>query len=148
MNNWKILRIKNAKRSGYYFYKIMNVWGDFQICISVPLRTPCMIKIYNFILIRLTAILDFWIIILKFAKRQLLPFGIYMFKVNNRNARTRCEICSKLTIKTLERHRYFYCKPWTGKCWLVCLTTPRSVLTLSKTIIGNRHKIHCLTSIP
>ena len=26
-----------------------------------------------------------------------------MFKVNNRNARTRCEICSKLTIKTPER---------------------------------------------
>ena len=28
------------------------------------------------------------------------PVGIYMFKVNKRNARTRCEICSKLTIKT------------------------------------------------
>ena len=26
------------------------------------------------------------------------PFGIYMFKVNDRNTRTRCEICSKLTI--------------------------------------------------
>ena len=26
-----------------------------------------------------------------------------MFKVNNRNTRTRCEICSKLTIKTLEQ---------------------------------------------
>ena len=28
------------------------------------------------------------------------PVGIYMLKVNNRNTRTRCEICSKLTIKT------------------------------------------------
>ena len=27
------------------------------------------------------------------------PAGIYMLKVNNRNTRTRCEICSKLTIK-------------------------------------------------
>ena len=27
------------------------------------------------------------------------PSGSYMFKVNNRNTRTRCEICSKLTIK-------------------------------------------------
>ena len=27
-----------------------------------------------------------------------------MFKVNNRNTKTRCEICSKLTIKTPERH--------------------------------------------
>ena len=28
--------------------------------------------------------------------------GIYMFKINNRNIRARCEICSKLTIKTPE----------------------------------------------
>ena len=26
--------------------------------------------------------------------------GNYMFKVNNRNTKARCEICSKLTIKT------------------------------------------------
>ena len=31
--------------------------------------------------------------------------GIYLLKVNNRNTRTRCEICSKLTIKTPERHQ-------------------------------------------
>ena len=29
--------------------------------------------------------------------------GNYMFKVNNRNTRTKCEICSKLTIKMPER---------------------------------------------
>ena len=29
-----------------------------------------------------------------------------MFKVNNRNTRTRCEICSKLTIKTAERRHW------------------------------------------
>ena len=28
---------------------------------------------------------------------------IYLFRVNNRNSRTRCEICSKLTMKTPER---------------------------------------------
>ena len=33
------------------------------------------------------------------------PAGNYMFKVGNRNTRTRCEICSKLTIKTPERRR-------------------------------------------
>ena len=32
-----------------------------------------------------------------------IPDDIYLFKVNNRNTRTRCEICSKLTIKTPER---------------------------------------------
>ena len=29
-----------------------------------------------------------------------------MFKVNNRNTRTTCEICSKLTIKTPEQHHW------------------------------------------
>ena len=31
------------------------------------------------------------------------PTNIYLFKVNNRNTIKRCEICSKLTIKTPER---------------------------------------------
>ena len=36
----------------------------------------------------------------------LHPGNIYLFKVNNRNPRKRCEICSKLTIKTAERHQW------------------------------------------
>ena len=32
--------------------------------------------------------------------------GNYMFKVDNRNTRTRCEICPKLTIKTPERRHW------------------------------------------
>ena len=31
-----------------------------------------------------------------------------MFKVNNRNTRKRCEICSKLTIKVTERGQWPY----------------------------------------
>ena len=31
--------------------------------------------------------------------------GNYMFKVNNRHTRTRCEVSSKLTIKTPERRK-------------------------------------------
>ena len=31
------------------------------------------------------------------------PASNYMFKVSSKNTRTRCEICSKLTIKTPER---------------------------------------------
>ena len=38
MNNSRILRTKNAKFSGYYFYLKTNVQGDFQICIRVPLK--------------------------------------------------------------------------------------------------------------
>ena len=30
------------------------------------------------------------------------PAGIYLLKVNKRNTRIRCEICSKLTIKTIK----------------------------------------------
>ena len=35
----------------------------------------------------------------------VFPANIYLFKVNNRNTRNRCEISSKLTIKTPERRR-------------------------------------------
>ena len=34
------------------------------------------------------------------------PVGIYLLKVNIRNTRTRCEICSKLTIKMPERRHW------------------------------------------
>ena len=34
------------------------------------------------------------------------PPGICLLKVNNRNTRTRCEICSKLTIKTPGRRHW------------------------------------------
>ena len=36
-------------------------------------------------------------------KLTVVLAGNYMFKVNNRNARTKSEMCSKLTIKTPER---------------------------------------------
>ena len=38
VNNLRILRIKNAELSGYYYYINMNLWASFQTCISVPLR--------------------------------------------------------------------------------------------------------------
>ena len=39
VNNSRILRIQNATFSGYHFYMNTNIWRDFQICISVPLKT-------------------------------------------------------------------------------------------------------------
>ena len=47
----------------------------------------------------------------EFIKRQswlilIIPAKIYLFKVNNRNTRRKCKICSKLTIKTPERHHW------------------------------------------
>ena len=38
--------------------------------------------------------------------KRVFPAGIYLFKVNSRNARTQWEICSKLTMKTLERRQW------------------------------------------
>ena len=37
-NNPKNLRIRNGKFSGYCFYMNRDIYGDFQICISVPLN--------------------------------------------------------------------------------------------------------------
>ena len=35
-NNLRTLRIKNMKFSGYCFCMNTNIYGDFNICISVP----------------------------------------------------------------------------------------------------------------
>ena len=37
---------------------------------------------------------------------MIVSVGIYLLKVNNRNTRTRCEICAKLTIKIPERRHW------------------------------------------
>ena len=46
-----------------------------------------------------------------------LSAGIYPLKVNKRDTRTRCEICSKLTTKIAERHQWL----WTCNCRLGCI---------------------------
>ena len=52
----------------------------------------------------------------------MVPAGIYMFKVNNRNTRTRCELCSKLTIKIpARRHWHLYC--WISTYFTSCSST-------------------------
>ena len=38
--------------------------------------------------------------------QHAIPAGIYLLKANNRNTRSRCEICSKLTLKTPERRHW------------------------------------------
>ena len=38
--------------------------------------------------------------------QNVYPANIYLFKVNIRNTRKRCEICSKLMIKTPERRQW------------------------------------------
>ena len=36
----------------------------------------------------------------------MFPAEIYLLKVNNRNSRARCEICSKLTINIPQRRQW------------------------------------------
>ena len=40
------------------------------------------------------------------SRRQLLKWISLLLNVNNRNAKTRCEICSELIVKTPERHHW------------------------------------------
>ena len=40
------------------------------------------------------------------APSKTFPANIYLFKVDNRNSRKRCEICSKVTIKAPELHHW------------------------------------------
>ena len=54
--------------------------------------------------------LSFLNVSIKIWERMIIdhhPAGNYMFKVNNRNTRARCEICSKLTIRTYFTHFSF-----------------------------------------
>ena len=48
------------------------------------------------------------IAIKKFKNHPSIKVVRVELKVNNRNTRTRCEICSQLTIKTPDQ-RHFYC---------------------------------------
>ena len=49
-----------------------------------------------------------------FIHTRINSTGKYMFKANSRKTKTRWEICSKLTIKTLERrYWHLYCGLWT-----------------------------------
>ena len=43
------------------------------------------------------------IILVKALRKCTNPANIYLSKVNNTNTRKKCDICSKLTIKTLEQ---------------------------------------------
>ena len=50
--------------------------------------------------------LSLWFSCLLYLSSHQFPASIYLLKVNNRKNRTRCEICSKLTIKTPERRQW------------------------------------------
>ena len=55
-----------------------------------------------------------WSFAILSCQKQVFAAGICFLKVNNRNTKTRCEICSKLTIKAPKRRHWcrklFECK--------------------------------------
>ena len=58
--------------------------------IAASVRFICGIQLWNYV---------------ELCREANFPAGNYIFKVNNRNTRPRCEICSKVTIKTPEQHK-------------------------------------------
>ena len=62
--------------------------------------------IYIFVNIQELKFSRYFLSIEKDTNKRIIPAGIYLLKVKNRNTRTRCEICSKLTIKIPERRHW------------------------------------------
>ena len=119
INYYSFRNIIEEKFCRYYFSlflrKLILVW---QLALRdrphfLPIESP-MTSLFN-----LLSNLFTWLF------KLCLPFRfssifqtVFLFKVNNLNTRTICEICWKLTIKTRKRrqwHRFgvFFCKIWT-----------------------------------
>ena len=72
-----------------------------------------------------------------------IPAGNYMFKANNRNTRTKCEICSKLTIKIAERHQWRRSGIFIVNFELILhLALVFVLLTLSRKIPAGNDRLH------
>ena len=83
------------------FFKVMHVFLE-NTCSNKFRRNP---QYCNALFMSLQA-LSVHFVIQQRCICHPFPVGIYMFKINNRNTRRRCEICSKLTIKTPERRQW------------------------------------------
>ena len=69
-----------------------------------------------------------WLFVVTSPSSTSLPTGIYLLKVNNRNTRTGCEICSKLTIiKTRKTPLLWFCCLY---CYLWAYFTPCSIVSI------------------
>ena len=82
------------------------------ICLLRVLKEELMnFKRVNFIFLKYRLICNSEILFLLIINSifKIIPGGNCMFKVNNRNTRTGCEICLKLTIKAPERRQGLRC---------------------------------------
>ena len=83
MKNDKIIPLTNLFQHLYILY----IYTGFDLSFG-----STVVKIYPFVTL-------IWLN----KDENMFPVGIYLLNVNNRNTRTTCEICSKLTIKTPEQ---------------------------------------------
>ena len=74
------------------------------------------------------------------------PAGIFLLKVNDRNTRIRCEICSKLTIKTLKRRQqivYFRSFQMVSDCFSLLLTLLGTrLIQVWRSFLRNTFNVH------
>ena len=99
------LRSMGADGRGKFSTKFQDVWLGIMAFLFLPFNYFCNKLIFD--IWQATKYVSGWY---PAAWQSYFPVGIYLLKVNNNNTRTRCEICSKLTIKTAERRlASFWC---------------------------------------
>ena len=92
-------------------FKLFNIYSDLlKLNLSVRLKTLLTKStFYHFFIILCVLGVAGACFMMSSYQNTIFPAGIYLLKVNNRNTRTSCEVCSKLTIKTPEL-RHSQCK--------------------------------------
>ena len=96
---------KSSKNKAIPWSWIFDIWKLFPFFIHVISSSSgcCLAFVWFFANFSLMLLIK----VLLIKKCIFYPAGIYLLKVNNRNTRKRCQICSKLTIKTPEqRHSW------------------------------------------
>ena len=92
--------------------RILGLWGVLGphrvlVFIGFWVLIEFWILIGSWVLIRWYVLLGSWVPFFRYA--NYFPANIFLFKVNNRNTRKKCETCSKLTIKTPELDHWRRC---------------------------------------
>ena len=100
---WSFGILRSASR-GFPFF---SWWNEILLCTrafpKATLKFGKVLSANETIGVNINFSKLFWQLFQKSCRPHIL---VGMFKVNNRNTRTRCKICSKLTIKTPERRHF------------------------------------------
>ena len=95
-----------------WFYRMFSIQRRIQNPVKYKMKyiAKIVIKTVNYFckVFRFRCLAVFWICLCNLFQNilQWYPVGIYLLRLNNKNTRTRCEICSKLTRKTPERRHW------------------------------------------